>query len=303
MVSRQNPNKTMNCALCGFPYNHLFLKMKDPGGISDEEFILVKCNRCGLVYLDPMPSSTDVQAYYNEKYFETSTIGKSANDIYRLQLAKAILKIKPPKGKALDVGCGDGSLLLMMKRLGWTVFGIDVSESAVKLAQSKLGTKNVFNCSLIQCTFPSSFFDVISFRHVLEHLHKPLDELIEVKRILKKDGIISITAPNIDSIYFRIFKKNWYHLDIPKHLYQFSSKTLEKLLEKAGFKVIKRGKSLEDPLDLFKDLQRLFGIQKGVVPNFLVPALIVLFFMSLPFSYLLSAMNRGSSIQLFGVLK
>jgi SAM-dependent methyltransferase len=293
----------VNCPICGSQNHSLLLKTCGFNVPYNESFNLVKCESCGLVYLNPMPNHETSKKYYDNKYFETSSLGRSSNNIYRLQIVKTFLQLKSPKGKALDVGCGDGSLLFIMKRYGWDVYGVDISDSAAKLARTKLGTRNIFTGSLEDCRFPSAFFDVISLRHVLEHLHKPYNTLREIKRILKEGGVLSITVPNVNSLYFNIFKKNWFHLDIPRHLFQFSAETLGYLLNKAGFKVIKRGKSMEDPLDLFRDLLQLAGIRQSVLPKYLLPAVLVLAQMSLPFSFVLSVLGRGSAVQVFATPK
>jgi 2-polyprenyl-3-methyl-5-hydroxy-6-metoxy-1,4-benzoquinol methylase len=291
--------ETVNCLLCGSQNYILLLKTKDFTMPGNDLFSLVKCARCGFIYLNPMPNQETIRRYYDEKYFESSNLGRLSNEIYRLQIARVFLQLKHPTGKALDVGCGDGSLLFIMKEYGWDVYGVDISDSAVKLAKEKLGTNNIFAGRLEDCRFPSAFFDIISLRHVLEHLNKPYDTLVEIKRILKKDGILSITVPNIDSIYFHFFKKNWFHLDIPRHLYQFSARTLKDLLNKAGFKIIKRGNPLEDPLDLFRDLLQSVGIRPLVLPKRLLPAVSILAQTNLPFSYMLSVIGRGTAIQVF----
>jgi 2-polyprenyl-3-methyl-5-hydroxy-6-metoxy-1,4-benzoquinol methylase len=290
---------TANCAICGSKEFFPLLKTKDLTGAVSEELILVRCSRCGLTYLNPMPTEDKMKQYYSEKYFETSSLGDASNNIFRLQMARFLNNLKSSKGKALDVGCGDGNFLLIMKRLGWNVYGVDISESAVRLAKKKLGVANVFVGTLANHRFPSSYFDVISFRHVLEHLQKPADTLLEIRRILKNEGVLGVSVPNIDSLYFRVFKEAWFHLDLPRHLYQFSPKTLTNLLIKTGFRVIKRSASLEDPFELFRDVLLRFRIKSPVIPKFLLPAILVLVLLNLPFSLLISFANRGTSIQFF----
>jgi SAM-dependent methyltransferase len=70
--------------------------------------------------------------------------------------------------------------------------------------------------------------------HVIEHLPNPKETLQEIKRILRKDGLLLITTPNFDSINAKIFKENWFPLEIPRHLYLFTPVTLKKLLNSVG---------------------------------------------------------------------
>jgi ubiquinone/menaquinone biosynthesis C-methylase UbiE len=226
-----------------------------------------------------------------------------SNNIYKQQMARLLSQLKPSKGRALDVGCGDGNLLLLLENLGWDIYGVDISQAAIEIAKKKLTKKNVFVGKLTECRFPSSYFDAISMRHVLEHLQNPLDTLREIRRVIKKDGILGISVPNIDSIYFRIFKGDWFHLDLQRHLYQFSLKTLTDMLNRAGFRVIKRSVSLEDPFEIFRDILLRLQIRPPAMPKYLLPAIIVLVLFNLPVSLMLSTANRGTSIQIFATPK
>lgn len=75
--------------------------------------------------------------------------------------------------------------------------------------------------------------------HVLEHLHKPDVYLKEIRSLLKKGGKLIIEVPNIASPVAKIFKENWFELDVPHHLYQFTLESLRLLLGKNGFRIEK----------------------------------------------------------------
>jgi len=96
---------------------------------------------------------------------------------------------------------------------------------------------NIFNGELNDAKFPSNFFDVIVMNHVLEHLFNPKETLQEVSRILKPDGLLIIGIPNIDSYAARVFGKYWSAMEIPRHLYHFSVKTLKLLLSENNFEI------------------------------------------------------------------
>lgn len=212
------------------------------------EFTVVECSDCGFVYLNPRPSESEMKKYYPEEYYSfqrwTEEVG-FLRAFYRRMKWKSLSRINlmrfsgvPPfveNGKILDVGCGSGEVLSIMKKVGWETYGVERDERAAKYARSK--GLNVLNQDLRSIRFPDDYFDIVRMRSVLEHLHQVSLILAEVHRILKKQGRLFLIVPNIDSFEFKIFKSKWYPLDIPRHIYHFSPKSLTALLEKSRFKV------------------------------------------------------------------
>lgn len=90
------------------------------------------------------------------------------------------------KGKLLDIGCGVGFYIACLKRYGWDVKGIDISEWATEFARKKLEL-NVFTGTVEGNQFNEKF-DIITMYHKLEHLPVPLRTLIKVSEILSDNG-------------------------------------------------------------------------------------------------------------------
>jgi len=142
------------------------------------------------------------------------------------------------EGKILDIGCGNGRYLSSLKKQGWQTYGIERNPKASKYARDKLHL-TVKTGDLLDCEYQDKFFDVITMSHSLEHLYEPLATLKEIKRILRNDGLLAITIPNIDSFVAKTFKEYWYGLQLPVHLISFTTDSITKMLDKAGFKVKK----------------------------------------------------------------
>jgi 2-polyprenyl-3-methyl-5-hydroxy-6-metoxy-1,4-benzoquinol methylase len=138
-----------------------------------------------------------------------------------------------PKGKLLDVGCGSGLWLILMRELGWEVEGVDFDGASVNLAVEQ-GLK-VHQGSLEQQTFSCSSFDAITLNHVIEHVPDPVQILSECARILKPGGQLIIATPNASAFGHRVFGKNWRGLEPPRHLYLFTPASMRSLLSQAGF--------------------------------------------------------------------
>jgi len=246
----------VKCALCGSEDSSLILTAGDYRlHITNEKFNLVQCRQCGLIYVNPRPAREEMSKFYPKEYYdEQNRISKLAVKFLQYMKIQNIMSFKK-KGRILDVGCGDGSFILHFKKMGWEVYGIDTSEIAYRLATKKLG-RNIFNLQLKDCHFPDSYFDVVTLNHVLEHRSDPNGELREIHRILKDGGILLLSTPNINSLQFKISRERWFGLDLPRHLYHYSHKTIISMLKKNGFNVVKVIHPLLDlPLDFFHSLK------------------------------------------------
>jgi SAM-dependent methyltransferase len=240
------------CALCGSTSSFFVFGTTDRRlKLSGKTFRLVCCNECGLVYVDPIPSSHDLYSFYPKDSDTHSKLAwKVYSQIVNYKIYRQVARLTRGN-RILDVGCGDGRLLSIFKRRGWDVFGVEISPTRFHIAKRELNLKTVFNCTVVEAGFESNYFDAVVLNHVFEHLLDPERELEEIKRILKPFGFVYITVPNIDSHQFWFTKENWYHLDIPRHIYHYRVRTATKFLEKCGFKPEKISFPLTDfPLDL-----------------------------------------------------
>ena len=139
-------------------------------------------------------------------------------------------------GKALDIGSGSGLFLSILKRYGWQVQGVDISEDAAKRAKEFLDI-DVFVGDVESADFEPESFDFISMNHSLEHLPNLNETLRTVKKLLKPAGVLYIEVPNVESLSCKISKQHWLHWDSPRHLFSFSPRTLKLLLNKNDFEI------------------------------------------------------------------
>jgi len=137
------------------------------------------------------------------------------------------------RGRLLDIGCGDGSVLKIATDCGWDVEGVDFDVQAVKVARSK-GLK-VHSGRLADCNYPTGSFDLILMSHVIEHIHDPLSILCETRRLLRAGGLLVLTTPNTAGYAHRYFGSNWVALDPPRHLHIFDIGNLRTMATRAGF--------------------------------------------------------------------
>jgi 2-polyprenyl-3-methyl-5-hydroxy-6-metoxy-1,4-benzoquinol methylase len=245
----------VKCNICAGDNTTLVLTAETRGlaSLSFQAYLnLVMCKRCNLIYVNPRPKLKFIsQELYSNGYFATQF-----KDVKCLTGLDAYLHPEDIKerfnwisqfkdgGRLLDVGCATGVFLDYARSRNWQVFGVDVSEYAIKSIQEKFGFENLFNGELKDVDFPEDYFDVITVADVLEHTQDPFAFLLKIKQLLKNEGIVYIAVPNIRGLFFKIAilmakfnLKNYF--DLPYHLYYFSLQALELLLEKAGLKIVK----------------------------------------------------------------
>lgn len=241
----------VRCNLCNQDHARVRFTKKEKFGITPEEFQVVECQTCGLLYVNPRPSQADMDKYYPEVYSWKETLkgdSWSTRLIRRLEkgyryhllkgeVSKVMSVTGKKKGRVLDVGCGTGDRLDAFRQRGFEAFGVETSNSA-DYASGYLNLK-VHKGDLLSAQFPDRFVDIVTLYHVLEHTPNPLEVCREIHRILKDDGFLVIQVPNKESFQQTIFGKRWEGFDLPRHLYYFGVGTLSDLLGKAGFRVLK----------------------------------------------------------------
>jgi 2-polyprenyl-3-methyl-5-hydroxy-6-metoxy-1,4-benzoquinol methylase len=141
-------------------------------------------------------------------------------------------------GAVLDVGFGSGQFLELATSAGWEAYGADpdrltVSSALQRGLRVRLGGIEAFS----DCV---GFFDYITMRHVLEHVHEPKAALEMARRLLRPGGQIWIETPNLDSWTHKRFEMHWRGLEVPRHLTLFTWDALENLLLELGFGAIRR---------------------------------------------------------------
>ena len=148
-------------------------------------------------------------------------------------------------GRVLDIGCGLGHVLLNLKKLGFEVHGIEPSEKAASFGRERLGL-DIITGTLLDHKFPDNYFYIITMNHVLEHLNNPIETMKEARRILHPDGMILIRTPNINSFGYKMFGRNWLHIDTPRHLIIYSKRSIEQLANQTELiiKVFSTGNSI-----------------------------------------------------------
>lgn len=266
--------RKVNCPLCGSPdFRFLFKAPADPVEKLGH-FSVARCPVCDFVFTNPQADLAELNDFYSADYYGEEhqrfwpVIEKVVN-FFRNRRIKKIEKFKK-KGRILDVGCGRGKMLAGLKERGWETYGTEYSEESARYAKEMLGLE-VYPGDFLKSNYPEGFFDCITLFHVLEHLQNPLKNLMEIKRVLKEDGLLLIAVPNYGGAQSSLSGKAWFHLDVPRHYSHFTWKTLQRFLDKSGFQIKRMNHfSLEyDPFGFLQSLYNLAGIKHNLLYDFL----------------------------------
>jgi len=210
-------------------------------------FAVVRCLSCGLTYLCPRPAEDHLGDYYPPIYpaynnHQAPLIYKLYHLLapipYRLFHGSEKGTLKPfGQRRMLDVGCGAGGYLYDMQRLGWNVYGVDVSDIAVDVARARIGSPQVYVGTIESLEQSLDKFDLITMNHSLEHMAYPNSTLHAVYQRLTGNGMLKVTVPDVSGFEARVFGRYWVGLDVPRHLVDFSKRTLIAVLQENGFHI------------------------------------------------------------------
>jgi len=210
---------------------------------SKDFFKYKKCEKCSLVYVSPVLKENEIIKMYKNSTYSNSW-GKilSNKTEYKFNQAKFdnvlkdIKKISKIKGKLLDVGCAVGQFLDTFKKDGWETFGIELNDFERKISQNK-GHK-VYSKKIEANFLSKRNFDMVSILEVLEHVYNPEKVMKSIHRVLKKNGLLVIIVPNVESLAASIMQSRCNMFLGMSHITMFSPITLKNFVEKFSFKQV-----------------------------------------------------------------
>ncbi len=248
------------CNLCSSTESTFLFDARDRlHGIAGT-FTYVRCRQCGLVYMNPQVVPEDTEKLYPADYAPHSKkakgigsriaslynriskipiIGYFPKQLMNVKIADTIYRSLNQQSRILDIGCGAGAFLNSLRTdKGCEVYGVDISEAALKETKSSFGL-DIFKGAITEAPFPEAHFDIITAWWYLEHISDPQTTIAKISSLLKQNGYFIIGVPNFNSFNARHFKAKWYHLDCPRHLCIWTPRAITRLLENHGLAVTK----------------------------------------------------------------
>lgn len=248
------PNITINnCPICNS--SDILNAFNAVDHFSTKEiFPIYDCNNCGFRFTNNFPSDDIIGRYYDSPdYISHSDSKKGVVNLLYHFLRKQMLRKKVNMvskytlgARLLDIGSGTGYFLNAARERGYQVTGIEKDSKAREYAITSFGLDVKDEHSL--WAIESESFDVVTLWHVLEHMQNLNEVVAKIKSILKPDGVMILALPNHKSHDAKKYKEYWAAYDVPRHLWHFTPDTVEKLLSKHQFEIMKQ-KTM--PLDAF----------------------------------------------------
>lgn len=189
---------------------------------------LAKCNSCSFVFADILPEvTTNVNSTIDEEVDTTYQENQTGVDkTWFRYFSEKISRKMPQRGKLLDIGCGNGVLLSILKDLKWTVYGNDLSPWADRYAKKigyELYTKHIEDLDL------KNQFDCVVSTSTFEHVCYPYQHLAKIIEALKPGGYCWITIPNYNSLSIRLNLSKFDFNQPPFHVNYFTPKSIKQL--------------------------------------------------------------------------
>jgi len=236
------------CPLCGSAHVLLFTVAKDYQNLHDEKaYQAYSCVPCQLLFQFPFPKAEDFDAIYPADYY--AHVNDEALPFLTRLLAsflqgekKLLSFIRPSlfpyydmikqSETVLDIGCGKGLFLDVLKAQGKETYGLEPDAHAVKLLAEK--GHHAMQGDALSANYPDHSFDLVTMFQVFEHIEKPAEALREIYRIIKPGGYFVLETPNSQS---KLAKNthNWRSLELPRHVILHSPQSVNKLLQHEGF--------------------------------------------------------------------
>ena len=205
-----------------------------------------RCPDCHLIFLHPLPSLKETEGVYDEEYFHGAAKGFGYIDYEKnkkpmkgafVRSLRFVEKLKTTAAKRLlDIGASTGYLMRLAAERGWETVGIEISSYATSCAR-KAGS-DVHQGTLETVKLPPESFSAITLFDVFEHFRDPLLSLRTCHALLQHGGVLCINTPTADSVWARIFGREWHAILPPEHLFLFNRRNLTRLLRRTGFEVV-----------------------------------------------------------------
>jgi hypothetical protein len=247
------PREVIDCIFCGPAASEVV--------IVENGFEARQCSRCGLIFVSPRPSREEIADLYrlDEAYLSAeSHLAGAGRRLGRLHARQDLKHVRRHArgGRLLEIGAGNGNVLVEARRCGFEVSGIELNPVQAAFIRDRLGIPCFESIEELERESEQPF-DVIFHRDVLSHLFDPFEDFGTFNGLLAEGGIMVFETGNlgdVDHSYFGRFKV----FQLPDHLFFFGTRNIDELLRRTGFEraAIKRYSILPE-LTAMAGLRRL----------------------------------------------
>ncbi len=203
---------------------------------------ILRCNSCGFGFRQVRSNPAEMAELYRKMdvgVYESETANRKATAARHLAILK---RFTAGPGRVLDAGCASGHFLYEARLAGWSVAGVEPSETLFARAREILGPDaDLRRCILEQANFAPQSFDAVTLWDVLEHVPDPAAFMRLCSTLLKPAGKLYLNVPDLDSKEARLLGKKW-PLLLAEHLNYFNRNSLRVCGEKSGLTLVHFGR-------------------------------------------------------------
>jgi len=249
---------------------------------------LYRCAACTNGFIDPVPR--DLGKYYPNTYWASpgilGALKRTVFGIFQTRRVRWITNLRSG-GSVLDVGSGTGEFGKHLP-VSFEVTNFETTSAAILDMHTIKGN--------IATWKTKKQFDCIVLWESLEHMENPAVILRRLYKLVKPGGIIFIEYPRWNCLESKIFGRHWFHLDIPRHVTQFTDDGIRYLFEKNGFAVVDQRNVLAleyAPWGLAASIVAGGGTRWGNGSAMRIVLLLLLTIIAIPFELVFSTIGQS----------
>ena len=196
-------------------------------------YSLMLCGGCGSIAMDARTLEKHALTEFYDHYYDQARF--EVHPVVAASLERLVSVYEPYRstGRWLDVGFGEGALLDIADRHGWSCYGIEISPACLDYGASRGWAVSAE--ADVNAVFAPGAFDVITMIEFLEHVPTPGRFLRLAAQWLRPGGLLYITTPNARSLNRWFLGVDWSIFSPPEHLTIWTAKALRHALNQAGF--------------------------------------------------------------------
>lgn len=223
------------CLQCGGPTVAAFRVQDRNQHLSDAWFTYQRCTRCASRFLAPIPE--DLGRYYRTDY-PAYKVADLQSRMTRERCKLDLLRPHVASGRMLEIGPAIGAFAKLAQESGFAIEVIEMDRDCCAYIERALGIPARHSIDAGAALLPGESFDVIVLWHVIEHLPNPLSTLTTLAAHVRPGGLLALSAPNPESLQFRLLGARWVHVDAPRHLWLIPLGVISERLELLGFELL-----------------------------------------------------------------
>lgn len=215
----------------------------------------VACLRCGLMRVDPLPAADELVRFYESEYRHSykGVRRPKLKHVYRSgRLATERLRrlacYLSPGAMVLDVGCGSGEWLYILRAAGCSAVGIELDQQYAEFGRQEYGV-DIRTGSICTSELPGRHFHLITMFHVLEHLPNPVQSLERLRCCALDGGLLALEVPNVNCVHQHPAKRFHY-----AHVVGFTPESFALAIRMGGWEMVE--------LSLDRHQRNLFAVAR-----------------------------------------